>query len=228
VSPAPHAAPRAALRAALCAALCAAPRVTRAELPAEEGAAEEGAAEGGAAEGGAAEEGAAEGGAEEGAEAARGRARAAARRRLTVGPFAQGRPQLSLGAGRAQLNGGEFFTIQAQAGLFVLDGLLASLGAQYWLSRSALPSGYLLAPGLTYYAYALHPVAPYAGVLYQRVWIDLPLSSPDAVGARLGAALRVGGAGLLSGGARYMRPLSCAPSAPCGEWAPEVSLQLGF
>ncbi len=156
------------------------------------------------------------------------RAREEARQRLTVGPFRQGRLQLSLGAGGAALGGGDYIAIQAQVGVFVLDGLLAQLGAQYWLSRSDLPSAYLLAPGLTYYLYQLHPFAPYAGGFYQRLFVDLPVTSPDAVGARLGAAYRLGGGGLLSLGARYLLPLSCAAGETCGEWLPEVSLQIGL
>jgi hypothetical protein len=144
-----------------------------------------------------------------------------------AGPFEQGNLQGSVAVGTGTAFSQDYVILGIGAGYYVLDGLLVGARVDGWFGNS--PSIYQLTPEVRYVINALPSLKPYVGAYYSRTFYE-GLPDLDALGARVGVYIPLGGRVFLGGGIAYERLQDCDESVyrDCSRTYPELSLMFSF
>ena len=144
-----------------------------------------------------------------------------------AGPFERGNLQGSVAVGTGTAFSQDYVILGIGAGYYVLDGLLLGARVDGWFGNR--PSIYQVTPEVRYVINAVPKVKPYVGAYYSRTFYeDLP--DLDALGARVGAYVPLGGRVFLGGGIAYEQLQNCDKSVyrDCSRTYPELSLMFSF
>src|SRR5262249_37045302 len=145
------------------------------------------------------------------------------------GPFAGGRPRLSLSVGTGWSSTDTYLLLGVGAGYFFVNGLEAGLDYEAWVLGS--PTCQRVSPEVRYGFYFVPTVKPYVGVFYRHTFVSGNFEDFDQLGVR-GGVLFVpershfyGGGGLV-----YERVLDCNRFTPvnCDSVYPELFLGITF
>lgn len=144
-----------------------------------------------------------------------------------AGPFEQGNLQGSVAVGTGTAFSQDYVILGIGAGYYVLDGLLVGARVDGWFGNS--PSIYQVTPEARYVINALPKLKPYVGVFYSRTFYE-GLPDLNALGARVGAYVPLGGRVFLGGGIAYEQLQNCDKSVyrDCSRTYPELSLMFSF
>ena len=138
------------------------------------------------------------------------------------GPFAQGRVRISVAGGANS----EYLFLGGSAGYYVVNGLEAGLGSQFWLIGS--PEVITVSPQVRYVLHFVPVLKPYVGAFYQHAFVTDGFDDFDSVGARAGAFWVSGGGSYLGGGVVFEQILDCPEFTDCSRVAPELTLSIAF
>jgi len=142
-------------------------------------------------------------------------------------PFQQGSVQVSVAVGTGTAFSQDYLVLGIGGGYYVLDGLLVGARLDGWFGHS--PSIYQLTPEVRYVINALPQLKPYVGVYYSRTFYE-GLPDLNALGARAGAYVPLGGPAFLGAGIAYEQLQNCdsAVYRDCSRTYPELSLMFAF
>jgi hypothetical protein len=146
---------------------------------------------------------------------------------VAAGPFEQGSLQVSAAVGTGTAFSHDYLVLGIGGGYYVLDGLLIGARVDWWLGNS--PSIYQVTPEARYVLNVSPKVKPYVGVYYSRTFYE-GLPDLNALGARGGAYVPLGGRVFLGAGIAYEQVLDCDKSvySDCSRTYPELSVLFTF
>jgi hypothetical protein len=144
-----------------------------------------------------------------------------------AGPFEQGNLQGSVVVGTGSAFSQDYLIVGAGVGYYVLDGLLVGAQVDGWFGNS--PSIYQVTPEVRYVIDASPNVKPYVGAYYTRTFYE-GLSDRNALGARAGVYIPMGGRVFVGAGIAYERVQDCdeAVYRDCSRTYPELSVTFVF
>ncbi len=141
--------------------------------------------------------------------------------------FSQGSGRFSIHGGGATAFDQTYSVFGIGGGYFVADGLEVGLDAERWFGAS--PGITQVSPQVRYVLNTSSPFNPYAGVFYQRTFIQ---NNPDnsTVGGRAGVYYAVGGNTTFGAGVVHASHLNCDRFvySSCSETYPELSFAVIF
>lgn len=142
-------------------------------------------------------------------------------------PFNRGSARLAIYGGGASAFGRTYSVLGIGAGYFVDNGLEVGLDAETWSGNS--PGITQVSPQIRYVLNTSSAFNPYAGIFYQRTFIQ---NNPDnnTVGGRVGVFYAAGGNASFGAGVVHARHLNCdkAVYSSCSETRPEISFAIVF
>lgn len=144
-----------------------------------------------------------------------------------AGPFERGNLQGSVAVGTGTAFSQDYLVLGVGAGYYLLDGLMVGARVDGWFGNS--PSIYQVTPEARYVINALPKLKPYVGAYYSRTFYE-GLPDLNALGARVGAYIPLGGRVSLGAGVAYERVQNCDKSVyrDCSRTYPELSLMFSF
>lgn len=146
---------------------------------------------------------------------------------VQAGPFEQGAVSVSVVLGEGQAFAETYTIFGLGAGYYLLDGLEAGLEYEVW--SGGRPGIEQLRPRLNYVFARQAALAPYAGIFFQRTYVD-GLADRDARGVRAGAYLQPDSGLLLGFGLAHLRYLDCTETifTNCSDTYPELIIGLTY
>jgi len=144
-----------------------------------------------------------------------------------AGPFEQGNLQGSVAVGTGTAFSQDYLVLGVGVGYYLLKGLLVGARVDGWLGNS--PSIYQVTPEARYVINASPKLKPYVGVYYSRTFYE-GREDLNALGARAGAYVPLGGRFFLGAGIAYEQVQGCDKSVykDCSRVYPELSLTFAF
>ncbi len=144
-----------------------------------------------------------------------------------AGPFDDGTVTGTLVLGNAQLLGEDYTVIGLGSGYFVTDGLQLGLDVNFWTGGRS--SVYEVTPKITYVYKNKSSVNPYAGMFYNRTFIE-GYEDSNSLGYRLGFYTPIGDSAYFGIGGVYSELLDCTDTAiySCSSTYTEFSVIFTF
>ncbi|MCK9419054.1 MAG: hypothetical protein M0R70_06725 [Nitrospirae bacterium] len=141
--------------------------------------------------------------------------------------FSQGSARLAIHAGGATAFDRNYSVLGIGGGYFVADGLEVGLDAETWFGAS--PGITRVSPQVRFVLNTAGPFNPYAGIFYQRTFIQ---NNPDndTVGGRTGVYYSAGRNACFGVGVVHASHVRCDRTvySSCAETYPEISFSVLF
>jgi hypothetical protein len=141
--------------------------------------------------------------------------------------FSQGNARLAIHGGGATAYDRNYSVFGIGSGYFVADGIEVGLDAEKWFGAS--PGITQVSPQIRYVLNTASPFNPYAGVFYQRTFIQNNQDN-DTVGGRAGAFYMAGENAYFGAGVVHAVHVRCDRTvySSCSETYPEFSFAVLF